>query len=296
MLSINAFAEFSFKKRPFLSSVYFLLFNLFLPCSISNADLTVKRIPPEGGKQILLNYSQAISAKKDPPSLVAPNDALPRSDDTIVFDLSASFPPADIGASQFMIRGKMSTRNVIHLEGAAIADEPAGAPAIPYIEYYILLPKGYSFLDGSLDFYQSRRMDLPEGLNFIPGKISFTDLQDPELKNKWEASLREDETIYGAPGYYPPLNYEFDEQIHMGYRILSLKIKPFKYHPLTRELLSFPLAKGHIRLQADPPEKRIPEIYLRTKEKDLTLIKRMVVNDEELSTYIVDARHKGVAP
>lgn len=116
-------------------------------------------------------------------------------------------------------------RNIYQVNTADI-----GAPAVPYYPLRIVLPYGHKLGEVTVEFGAQRDLRTGVELDYIrqsqPASQSLPDQTVPRTE------------IYRAATAYPAQDYELlGTQYYRGVQIAVINIYPFKYNPVSRELL-----------------------------------------------------------
>lgn len=192
-------------------------------------------------------------------------------------------------------RGQAEQRLAASIEEGQLDYTQVGKPALPYVEYRVLLPNGFKVAGIEVKEGDIETKKISQKLDFIPQPISMRDYADPQKRVAWENSLAEDPATYQRDADYPAKVIDFQEQIQLGYRLLVLKVIPFYYNPVKGELRYSHHLTCRIRLSAlDPLATISAKDQVRNFPEDQTVIKNQVVNKEIISTYQSQVTKTGV--
>lgn len=182
--------------------------------------------------------------------------------------------------------GVKEARLALSLEGGELDLKRVGHPALPFVEYQVLVPYGLTIERIDFDRKEIEKQRLESKVDFIPHPITHEDFADPVKKKAWELALSEDGAVYSTDDFYPAESGQYEQKIFRGYRIAYIKVTPFQYNPVQNELLFSRRIDCLISLRSETPEEHIPEKYIRTKPQDIAFLKRMVLNDQEIDSYL----------
>ncbi len=181
--------------------------------------------------------------------------------------------------------GKDEERIALNMEEGAYETPKVGFPAIPFLEYRILLPYGIVVKEITTESFEMGKQILTAKINFIPSPINPEDYADAHKRLIWENSLKENSGIYKADALYPDKIIGYEQKIYRGFRVLHLKVTPFQYNPAKNELIYNRHIVCAVLLEKEAEKDHIPDIYIRNKKNDIEFIKKLVVNDEEIASY-----------
>ena len=154
----------------------------------------------------------------------------------------------------------------------------AGEPMIPYFPVKILLPFG-------MDVSQVRvQLSQPE--------IQSTRFEPPMARIQQPISLpRVDTTIpnaqiYESNTFWPSEDFRFlGTQMQRGYKLAIINIFPYKYNPISKELLSYTQINITLEGSRNDELKQAQANMLRKDAKALAELKQMIINPETIFSY-----------
>ncbi|MDW8319634.1 MAG: C25 family peptidase propeptide domain-containing protein, partial [Anaerolineae bacterium] len=132
----------------------------------------------------------------------------------------------------------------LRVPGYAVHDAP-GAPALPVWATWVELPPTGEW-SVAYDSKEPRRLPAPAPILPLPSPQVALDapLTPEEIAERVAAAPlapQPDPAIYGADAFYPAsLVQAGPEQWMRGRRLLAVRVFPFQYNPVTRELLHHP--------------------------------------------------------
>ena len=189
--------------------------------------------------------------------------------------------------------GKEESRLTLFIEEGEIDHQKIGHPAIPFVEYKILLPYGYSLEEAKPTFRNVEFHNIKTKIDFIPQEITITDYADPIKREQWEQSLTEDNQIYLTNTLYNEIeNFYYQQFTTRGYQLVSLKANPIQYNPVTGVLRYSRHIELTLNLKRNPEVTDIADKFVRFDANDEEFIKKLAVNAEEISTYVFPKTRK----
>ena len=154
----------------------------------------------------------------------------------------------------------------------------SGKPAMSYVPVKILLPMGEKLSGIRIELLNQGELITNQYIDFArtPQPIS---LAGPD-------NTKKDEQVYNSDQFYPAEDYVLlGVQRLNGYDIALVNIFPYKYNPVTGEVLWFENAE--IEYSSEPDFNIWEEQYkvLLENEETISRVSNLVVNNKELSSY-----------
>lgn len=154
----------------------------------------------------------------------------------------------------------------------------SGKPAMPYVPVKILLPMGEKLSGVRIELLNKGELLTNQYIDFArtPQPIS---LAGPD-------NTKRDEEIYTSNQFYPVEDYTLlGMQRLNGYDIALVNIFPYKYNPITGEVLWFENAEIEYSSKPDLNIWEEQNKVLLENEEIISRVSNLVVNNEELSSY-----------
>nr|MBC8415252.1 gingipain R [Candidatus Cloacimonadota bacterium] len=154
----------------------------------------------------------------------------------------------------------------------------SGKPAMPYIPVKILLPMGENLSEVRITLLNQGEFITNQYIDFArtPQPIS---LAGPD-------NTKKDEEIYTHNQFYPKEDYTLlGVQRLNGYDIALVNIFPYKYNPVTGEVVWFKNAEIEYSSESNLSVWEEQNKVLLGNEETVSRISNLVVNNEELSSY-----------
>ncbi|MBU4199589.1 MAG: immunoglobulin domain-containing protein [Verrucomicrobia bacterium] len=187
-----------------------------------------------------------------------------------------------VGARDVSREGRTETWSWVDLPEATPDYSRYGAPALPFLSCRVLLPPSVIVervvVSAASTF---SRVILTKPLMFVNQPYSGFDMTDPDQARLWAESNHEDPAIYSQDAFYPDHPVSFKVRNFRGYNILDISFTPLRYNPVTG-ILEF---RRHTVLDIRLVAGDTYTIPVRGTENDETMVKRMVMNPEETTSY-----------
>lgn len=154
----------------------------------------------------------------------------------------------------------------------------AGEPMLSYFPVNVLLPFGMeaSELQVQLLHPEPKRggMDIPMAKMQQPTSLPTADATVPNVQ------------IYENNAFWPAKDFDFlGMQMQRGYRIAILNIYPYKYNPITKELLTYKDVSITINGSFSDEQKSQQANMLRRDAKALNELGQIIINPENILSY-----------
>ncbi|MBN1151428.1 hypothetical protein JXA84_09440 [candidate division WOR-3 bacterium] len=180
--------------------------------------------------------------------------------------------PVDFSSQDFSHQ-KMGEYDLLYYSGGGMASEP-GSPALPQISKTLVLP--HTSVVTSIDIIASEPVFL--------GKYNVFPAQNPVPVSFNPVFTQQDEDIYSRDEFIPsnPLVF-FRTGNKSGFSLANFGISPFKYNPVTGELLIFEKAQITIHYEEGLQE----AVYLTRNQLEVYQqdIISMVENPEDVENF-----------
>ncbi len=154
----------------------------------------------------------------------------------------------------------------------------AGEPMLPYYPANVLLPFGLDAAEVQVQLsnpvLQSGRMEFPMARNQQPVSLPGVDTTVPNRE------------VYESDSFWPSKDYDYlGTQMQRGYNIAILNIYPYKYNPISKELITYTDISITIEGSRNDQLKSLQANMLRSDAKAISELKQMIVNPENIGSY-----------
>ncbi len=152
-----------------------------------------------------------------------------------------------------------------------------GAPAVPFVPIKLLLPMGEEFENLEVQFINENTMKIND-LDFVrePQPIA---LKQPDKTVRNEA-------IYQKNEFYPTMGHEvLGTQRYRGYDLLLINLFPYKYNPLSGEIIWFEKAIIKISSVSNPAIREDQNKKLIINDEMQNSLQRTALNLQEVNSY-----------
>jgi hypothetical protein len=170
---------------------------------------------------------------------------------------------------------KVEVFNRISLEGGVPRGEP-GQPVLPYLTARILLPPSCDI--DKINIVRSGRTQLNGELFIEPGQTPIPITEKPAGFNRPAPQIYESSTPFPKEYYSSPRIVSVK-----GYKIALIEFTPFEYIPARRTLYYYSSIEVSIKPATLKSDNRTK--LLRTIDRDLEEVRRMIDNPEILDRY-----------
>lgn len=152
-----------------------------------------------------------------------------------------------------------------------------GKPEMAYVPIKVLLPMGEEIESISVDLL---------GENSL--QVSYIDYvrQPQPISQAHPDQTKRDDAVYQADSFYPELNYEIlGTQTYRGYNLLLINLYPYKYNPVTKELIWFEKAEIDFNTRTNSSLLDAQNNKLIIDSKTENTLRRIAVNIDAISSY-----------
>lgn len=154
----------------------------------------------------------------------------------------------------------------------------AGEPMLAYYPVNILLPFGMDLVDVQVQLSSPvqthSRMEIPMARMQQPISLASIDMTEP---NK---------DVYESNSFWPAKDYDYlGTQMQRGYRIAVLNVYPYKYNPVSKELLTYTDISITVEGSHSEALKSRQANMLRSDAKAISELEQIIVNPENISSY-----------
>ncbi|MDO9576822.1 MAG: C25 family cysteine peptidase [Candidatus Cloacimonadales bacterium] len=152
-----------------------------------------------------------------------------------------------------------------------------GKPELPYVPIKVLLPMGEELKNISVNL-----------LNENTRQVNYIDYvrQPQPISQAHPDQTPRDEAVYQTDSFYPEMNYEIlGTQTYRGYNLLLINLYPYKYNPVTKELIWFEKAEIDFSTRFENSLMVAQNNKLILNSKTENVLRRIAVNTDAISSY-----------
>jgi Peptidase family C25/Propeptide_C25 len=158
-----------------------------------------------------------------------------------------------------------------------------GKPEMVYVPLKVLLPMGEEI--------ENIRVNMTGENNMQVNYVDFVREPQPMSQAYLDNTIR-DEAVYQSDSFYPELNYEIlGTQTYKGFNLLLINIFPYKYNPVSQELLWYETVEIDFSTRSNSSLLEAQNNKLVLDSKTVNTLSRIAINTDAVSSY----RKQGVS-